>query len=110
MSKPPLTGLRVLEVAEGLAGPTCGVFLADLGAEVIKVEPPEGDRARAWAPPSLDDDGAIFVHVNRGKRGVAPDLATAEGKVGLDGLSAAADAVILHLAPADRAAIGIDWK
>ena len=102
--------LRVLEIAEGVAGPVAGLQFADLGAEVIKIEPPDGDRAREWGPPMLGDDAAIFVHLNRGKRSVMLDTAAAQGRAQLDTLLATADVAILHMDPDDRAVLGLDWS
>jgi crotonobetainyl-CoA:carnitine CoA-transferase CaiB-like acyl-CoA transferase len=76
----PLTGIRVLEVGNYMAGPFCGMQLADLGAEVIKVEPPDGgDQVRTMAP-LLDGEGSAFVRLNRNKRSIALNLKSAEGK------------------------------
>ena len=78
-----LAGLRVLELARVLAGPTTGQTLADLGADVIKVESPEGDETRRWGPPFIDTDGeqaaAYFHSCNRGKRSIVADFATERG-------------------------------
>ena len=97
----PLAGLRVLELARILAGPWAGQLLADLGADVIKIERPDGgDDTRHWGPPFLtDDDGsdlsAAYYHAcNRGKRSVAVDIATAEGQARVKALAADADVVI----------------
>ncbi len=71
---PPLTGIRVIEVGNYMAGPYCGMQLADLGADVVKVENPTGgDLARSLAPFDHGESGS-FVRLNRGKRGVALDL------------------------------------
>jgi len=70
----PLEGIRVIEVAQNLAGPYCGEILALLGADVIKVERPEGDDTRGWGPPFLDGDGSSFLAVNLGKRSIKLDL------------------------------------
>ena len=70
----PLAGLRVVDVAQNLAGPFCAQILADLGADVIKVEPPGGDPARMWAPPAWGADGTMFLSANRGKRSIVLDL------------------------------------
>lgn len=66
----PLAGVRVLQAADGTAGPYAGMLLADLGADVVAVEPPEGDRSRGWR-----DGGLVHALLNRGKRGVSVDLA-----------------------------------
>src|SRR5262245_21487516 len=104
-----LSQIRVLEIAEGIAGPTCALQLADLGAEVIKVEPPEGDRAREWGPPMVGEDAAIFAHLNRGKKSVQLDLQDGAGREVLLSLVDMMDVVIVHMEPEDRAALGIDW-
>lgn len=104
-----LGGIRVIELAEGIPGPTCGLQLADLGAEVVKVEPPEGDRAREWGPPMVGDDAAIFAHLNRGKQSVRLDLSGEAGREALEALLAWADVAIVHLEPEDADAVGIDW-
>ncbi len=75
-----LQGLRVVDVSQNLAGPYCTQILADLGAEVIKVEPPAGDSARAWAPPLWGGQSPLFLSVNRGKRSIQIDLKSDGGK------------------------------
>ncbi|MHB8469984.1 MAG: CaiB/BaiF CoA transferase family protein [Gaiellaceae bacterium] len=74
MSFAPLDGICVVDVTASLAGPTCTQTLAALGADVVKVEPPGGDHARAWGPPFVDGDGALFFAANAGKRSVVLDL------------------------------------
>ena len=69
----PLSGVRVVEFCQVLAGPYCGMLLADLGAEVIKVEPPEGDMMRQW-PPISEGYSENFASINRNKRSVVLDL------------------------------------
>jgi crotonobetainyl-CoA:carnitine CoA-transferase CaiB-like acyl-CoA transferase len=69
----PLAGVRVLEIADGVAGPYTGLMLADLGADVVKLEPTDGDRSRRWR-----DDGLVYRVLNRGKRGATLDLAAAD--------------------------------
>jgi len=71
----PLAGMRVIDVTASLAGPSCTQLLAALGADVVKVEPPEGDHARHWGPPFVGEDGALFFAANAGKRSLALDLA-----------------------------------
>jgi formyl-CoA transferase/CoA:oxalate CoA-transferase len=70
----PLAGKRVVDLTASLAGPSCTQLLAALGADVVKVEPPEGDHARGWGPPFVGDDGALFFAANAGKRSIAIDL------------------------------------
>ena len=94
----PLDGIRVIELARILAGPWAGQTLADLGADVIKVEAPEGDDTRRWGPPFLERDGersaAYFHATNRGKRSVVADFASAEGQALVRRLVSDADVVI----------------
>src|SRR5437867_5269530 len=79
-SRPPLADVRVLDASRVLAGPFCGQVLGDLGAEVIKVERPgAGDETRSWGPPFAGDLSAYYLSCNRHKRGIALDLAHAEG-------------------------------
>jgi len=95
----PLADLRVVELARILAGPWAGQLLADLGADVVKVESPGGDDTRRWGPPFLrrengQDEAAYFHATNRGKRSVIADFATAEGQAKVRELVAGADVVI----------------
>jgi crotonobetainyl-CoA:carnitine CoA-transferase CaiB-like acyl-CoA transferase len=104
----PLAGIRVVEYAQYVAGPLCGVLLADLGAEVVKVEPPGGDAYR-YVMPVAPGLGRFFLPLNRGKRSVVLDLKTEEGRGASDRLVGSAD-VVVHNFPAERAArFGLDW-
>ena len=100
MSHPaPLDGIRVVELARILAGPWIGQTLADLGAEVIKVESPAGDDTRSWGPPWVEEEdgsrsAAYFHACNRGKQSVAIDFAQQEGLDTLLELIASADILI----------------
>lgn len=105
-----LRGLRILEFAEGIAGPVCGLQLADLGATVIKIEPPDGDRTRGWGKATANGGSAIFDHLNRGKRSVIIDWSNDADRALFDKLLADADGAIVHLDPAEHAACGIDWR
>ena len=88
----PLHGLKVLELAQIMAGPSCGALLADLGADVIKIEKmPGGDDTRRYAEPSVNGESAAFMMMNRNKRGIAIDLKTAGGQQVLRRLSQNAD-------------------
>jgi crotonobetainyl-CoA:carnitine CoA-transferase CaiB-like acyl-CoA transferase len=111
----PLHGVRVLELARILAGPWAGQLLADLGADVIKVErPEEGDDTRQWGPPFVrgaagEDLGAAYFHsCNRGKRSVALDLATTEGQARVRALAADADVLIENFKVGGLARYGLD--
>lgn len=90
----PLEGLRVIDLAQNLAGPFCTQILADLGADVVKVEPPGGDPARAWAPPQWGGDGTMFLSVNRGKRSITLDLKQERGRAVLLALVDRADILV----------------
>ena len=99
MKSAPLTGLKVVELARILAGPWAGQVLADLGAEVIKVESPDGDDTRKWGPPFVENpdgskDAAYFHAANRGKSSVVIDFRTPEGQAEVKRLIADADVVI----------------
>ncbi len=96
MSSPgPLAGLKVVELAHIMAGPVCGRMLADMGADVIKVERvPHGDPTRGFVPPVIDGESAAFMMLNRNKRGIAVDLKHDEGKEILRRLLSDADVVI----------------
>lgn len=88
----PLKGIKVIELAHVMAGPTCGLMLADLGADVIKVEKiPGGDDTRSFLPPAVGDESAAFLMMNRNKRGIAVDLKSADGKAVLRRLLERAD-------------------
>lgn len=101
--------LRVLEFAEGVAGPAAGMLFADLGADVIKIEIPDGDRTREWGPPVEEGgDAAIFHHLNRGKRSLVADLEDAGERSLVARLAARADVAIVHEDPG--APSGIDWQ
>ncbi|HEV2673623.1 MAG TPA: CoA transferase [Aliidongia sp.] len=90
----PLAGLKVIELSHVMAGPTCGLMLADMGADVIKVEKiPGGDDTRRSVPPSIGGESAAYLMMNRNKRGVALDLKTEGGKRVLRRLLADADVV-----------------
>src|SRR3979411_1854607 len=70
----PLDGIRVLDFSHALAGPYCTMLLGDLGADVVKVEPPSGDHSRHWGPPFINGESSYFLSVNRNKRSVVLDL------------------------------------
>ncbi len=109
----PLEGIRVIELARILAGPWAGQTLADLGAEVIKVEAPEGDDTRRWGPPFIEREGdrsaAYFHACNRGKKSVTCDFRTAEGQGIVRRLVAGADVVIENFKVGGLAKYGLDY-
>jgi crotonobetainyl-CoA:carnitine CoA-transferase CaiB-like acyl-CoA transferase len=104
----PLAGIRVIEVGQALAGPMAGVVLADLGADVIKVEKPDGgDDARAWGPPFHGDTSLYFHSQNRNKRSVTLDIKNPADVAELNRLAASADILIQNLRPGVVDAMGI---
>ncbi|SNS19650.1 Crotonobetainyl-CoA:carnitine CoA-transferase CaiB [Sphingomonas laterariae] len=110
----PLAGLKVVELARILAGPWIGQTLADLGAEVIKVEAPAGDDTRRWGPPFIDNadgsrDAAYFHATNRGKRSLVIDFTTAEGQAEVKRLAADADVLIENFKVGGLAKYGLDY-
>jgi len=109
----PLAGLKVVELARVLAGPLAGQTLADLGAEVIKVESPQGDDTRAWGPPFINHDGeesaAYFHCCNRGKKSVVIDFRTVEGQAQVRKLIADADILIENFKVGGLAKYGLDY-
>lgn len=113
-SPAPLAGLRVLELARILAGPWIGQLLADLGADVVKVEAPEGDDTRQWGPPFVEGMGdehlsaAYFHSANRGKRSITADFRTAEGQALVRRLAAHADVVVENFKVGGLQKYGLD--
>ncbi|MBI1726799.1 MAG: CoA transferase [Candidatus Rokubacteria bacterium] len=106
----PLTGIRVLEVGHMLAGPYCGMLLADLGAEVVKIEPPEGDIGRTISPHWIGPHNAYFASLNRSKQSVTLDLGTPEGQRALGGLAAGAHALVANLRPSAIKTLGLTYE
>jgi crotonobetainyl-CoA:carnitine CoA-transferase CaiB-like acyl-CoA transferase len=105
----PLGGVRVLDLSRVLAGPYATMVLADLGADVVKVERPgEGDETRSWGPPHAGGEAAYFLSVNRSKRSVALDLKQPQGRALALDLCAAADVVIENFRPGAAARLGVD--
>ncbi|MCG6904852.1 MAG: CoA transferase [Rhodobacter sp.] len=109
----PLAGLKVVELARILAGPWAGQTLADLGADVVKVESPDGDDTRKWGPPFVERAGqssAAYYHsCNRGKRSIAVDFRTAEGQAEVRALVADADILIENFKVGGLAKYGLDY-
>lgn len=108
--KGPLAGLKVLELAHVMAGPACGRLLADLGADVIKLERPEGEDARRMAPPWHGEEAAGFLMMNRNKRGIAVDLKTEGGKAIVRRLVSQSDILIENFRKGtlDKLGLGYD--
>ena len=106
----PLEGVRVLEVGHMLMGPYCGLLLADLGAEVIKIEPASGDIARAISPHWIGPHNAYFASLNRNKKSVVLDLATPSGQDALAALAREARALVTNLRPSAIRKLGLTYE
>ncbi|MDB4223496.1 CoA transferase [Granulosicoccus sp.] len=106
----PLKGLRVIELAHIMAGPVCGLMLADMGADVVKVEKVgTGDDSRRFLPPEIQGESAAFMSMNRNKRGIALDLKNEDGKSVLLRLLKDADVVIENYRHDTMARLGLDY-
>src|SRR5687768_6311661 len=91
----PMAGTRVLDLTRILAGPLCTMMLGDMGAEIIKVEPPEtGDDTRGWGPPFAAGEAAYFLGINRNKRSITLNMAVPAGQKVLADLIAKADVLV----------------
>src|SRR5690606_36195440 len=114
MQNAPLDGLKVVELARNLAGPWVGQTLSDLGADVIRVESPEGDDTRKWGPSFIDVEGersaAYFHACNRGNRSITADFRTDEGRELVRQLVADADVVIENFELGGLDKYGLDYE
>ena len=107
----PLLGLKVMELAHIMAGPVCGLMLADMGADVIKVEKvPGGDDSRRFLPPDIDGESAAFMMMNRNKRGIALDLKDEAGKAVLLRLLKTADVVTENYRAGAMERLGLGYE
>ncbi|NCW79304.1 MAG: CoA transferase [Pelagibacteraceae bacterium] len=107
----PIHGVKVLELAQIMAGPTCGLMLADLGAEVIKIEKiPGGDDTRRFLPPDVNGEAAAFMQMNRNKKGMALDLKQKEGVEVFKRLVKQADVVIENFRKGTLEKLGIGYE
>lgn len=104
----PLTGIRVLDFTHALAGPYCTMLLGDLGADVIKIEPPKGDHSRQWGPPFINGESSYFLSVNRNKRSVVLDLKRPAALRVAEKLAMASDVVVENFKPGTMTRFGLD--
>jgi formyl-CoA transferase/CoA:oxalate CoA-transferase len=104
----PLRGIRVVDVTASLAGPTATQLLAALGTDVVKIEPLAGDHARTWGPPFVDGEGALFLASNAGKRSIAVDLRSDQGREIVLRLVDRADVFVQSLRPGAADRHGLD--
>ncbi len=106
----PLAGMRVIELAHIMAGPACGVMLADMGAEVIKVEKPTGDDSRRFVPPAVGDESAAYMMMNRNKRGISLNLKDPAGVEVLRKMLAEADVVVENYRKGTMEKLGLSYE
>ncbi len=104
-----LSGLRIIDLTRVLSGPYATQILGDHGADIVKVEPPQGDEVRDWGPPFRGDDAAYFLGINRNKRSIGLDLAMPAGREVLLRLLAGADALIENYKPGTLERWGLDY-
>ena len=109
-SSGPLKGLRVIELAHIMAGPVCGMMLADMGADVIKVEKPTGDDSRRFVPPEIEGEAAAYMMMNRNKRGIALNLKDPDALEILRRLLAKADVVIENYRKGTMEKLGLSYE
>lgn len=109
-AKGPLEGMKVIELAHIMAGPVCGMMLADMGADVIKVEKPEGDDSRRFLPPDIGGESAAYMMMNRNKRGVVLDLKSDDGKAVLRRMLETADVVIENYRMGTMEKLGLGYE
>lgn len=106
----PLSGLNVIDLTQNVAGPYAGLILAELGASVTKVEPPQGDATRTWGPPFWKGHSPTYLAINRNKSVVTLDLKAKEGRKRLDRLLEQADVVLVSSRPGAAGRIGLDYE
>ena len=109
MSGGPLSGVKVIELAHIMAGPVCGMMLADLGADVIKVEKPTGDDTRRMVPPEINGEAAAYMMMNRNKRGIVLNLKDPEQAAMLREMIRTADVVLENYRPGTMEKLGLGY-
>lgn len=110
MDKTPLDGIRVLDFTQAMAGPIATMLLGDLGAEIIKIEPVNGDQTRNWAPPYINGMSAYYMSANRNKKSLAVDLKSDDGKKIVKKLLETTDVVIENFRPGTMGKIGFSYE
>ena len=109
----PLNGIRVLDLSRVLAGPYCTMVLGDLGANVIKIESPEGDETRGWGPPfagSAGGESAYYLCVNRNKRGLVVNFKTEQGRAIIRELAQQSDVLVENFRPGTLSRFSLDFE
>lgn len=109
-ARPPLAGIKVVDFSRLFAGPYCTMMLADLGADVVKIEAPSGDDARRFGPPFLGGEGMNFMAMNRNKRDIVLDLKVAQGREIAGRLASGADVIVENFRPGVTTKLGIDYE
>ena len=104
-----LNGIRIIDCTRNIAGPVATMLAAEMGADVIKIEPPDGDEMRRW-PPFVDGESVYFVSCNRGKRSIALDLKTSDGKQLFHRLLRTADVFVENYRPGTLEKLGLGWS
>ncbi|XP_071044245.1 succinate--hydroxymethylglutarate CoA-transferase-like [Parasteatoda tepidariorum] len=106
----PLSGVRILDLSRIVAGPFCTMLLGDLGAEVIKVEAPNGEETRNFGPPFIKDESVYYMSVNRNKKGIVVDIKKPEGKHLIKELAKESDVFVENLVPGKMAKLGLGYE
>ena len=106
----PLKGVRVIDLTQAMAGPMATMTLGDLGAEVIKVEPPSGDQTRSWAPPYINGISSYYLSANRNKKSISIDLKKPDGVAILKKLLLSSDIIIENFRPGTMEKLGISYE
>ena len=106
----PLHGVRIVDLSRVLAGPYCTMVLGDLGADVIKVESPEGDETRGWGPPFAEGESAYYLCVNRNKRSIVVDFKTEEGRTVIHQLIKGSDVLVENFRPGILSRYSLDFE
>ena len=106
----PLTGIRVLDLSRVLAGPYCTMVLGDLGADVIKVEAPDGDETRSWGPPFIEGESAYYLCANRNKRSIVLDFKTDDGRKIIHELIKRSDVLVENFRPGTLSRFSLDFE
>ncbi|RLI04075.1 CoA transferase [Candidatus Bathyarchaeota archaeon] len=105
-----LDGVKILDLSSALAGPYCTMMLADMGAEVIKVEPPEGDVSRSWGPPFIEGESSYFLSINRNKKSIVINLKSEKGKEIVLKLAEKCDVFVENFRPGVTKRLGVDYE
>ncbi|MGP3667067.1 MAG: CaiB/BaiF CoA transferase family protein [Candidatus Bathyarchaeota archaeon] len=105
-----LDGVKVLDLSSALAGPYCTMMLADMGAEIIKVEPPEGDVSRSWGPPFIEGESSYFLSINRNKKSIVVNLKFDKGREIVLKLAEKCDVFVENFRPGVAKRLGVDYE